>query len=173
MFAAICAGIGAATSLYGAVTSRNAYNKQADVYEEQARLNREIGSFNAQVAVRTGNEAATNIFKQTQRLVGDQMAAYTKRNVALEGSSLFVIGDTIAMGSDQAQEAYFNAEVSRVNALYGANQAAMNAKAHAESARGLAKSKTLEIFSSLTNAYTGYKSGEDNKSIFDIGQMKV
>jgi hypothetical protein len=138
-----------ALSLFGAFRSRNASNRQATIYEEQAALNRRIGQFNAEIAEKAGIESVQAVAQQTKRLLGAQMVAFSHRGISLEGSPMFVLGDTLTMGSKQAQEAYFNAEVSKTNYLYGAQSAVAQASSAAESARFKAMSSSLDIFKSF------------------------
>lgn len=165
--------------LFGTFSGRNAYNHQATVYEEQAALNKQIGLFNAEVAERTGVESVKAIAKHTKRLVGEQMVSFSNRGITMEGSPMFVLGDTVSMGSQQAQEAYFNAEVNKVNALYRAYGASTEASARAESAKGSAMAKSLDIFNQFMEGAKMLKLSASSKSttgkptIFDIEALKI
>ena len=108
------AGLG----LFGAFRARQESSRQQSYYEEQSSINKTLGAFNAEVAMRTGSESVDGIAMMTRRLVGQQRAAFAGRGISLEGSPMMLLGESITMGKKQAQEAYFNAEVQAVNARY-------------------------------------------------------
>jgi len=64
---------------------------------------------------------------------------------------MFIVGDTLTMGSKKAQEAYFNAQIQKTNYQYAAAGASSTAAANAENAAFKAKSETFNIFSRILN----------------------
>lgn len=110
----VSAGLG----LFGAFSSTKGSREKQSFYDEQASINKAIGAFNAEVAVRSGNASVSAIAQMTRRLVGEQRALFAGRGITLEGSPMMIIGDTITMGAKKAQEAYFNSEVEATNARY-------------------------------------------------------
>jgi hypothetical protein len=162
--------------LFGSLVSRNAYNRQATLYEEQGALNRQLGRFNAEVSERTGLESVKAITEQTKKVLGEQALAFSNRGISLEGSPMFVLGETVTMGSKQAQEAYFNAEVQKVNALYASYGATSTASAQSESARGNAMVRSFDIFKGFLQGAKVMKSSmvvNDSKNIFDISTWSI
>jgi len=135
-----------AMGLFGSFSARNTYNRQAAHYEREAALNSQIGAFNAEVAERTGSESVAAIAHQTKKILGAQRNEFARRGISMEGSPMFVMGETITMGSKQAQEAYFNAQVRKTNALYASYGATATASANAERAHGGAMQENFNIF---------------------------
>ncbi len=104
--------------LYGAFRGRQLSGRQEAHYQEQAELNRRIGAFNAEIAIRNGKEQAQGIAEMTRKLLGTQRALFAGRGLKMEGSPMMVLGETFTMGVKQAQEAIFNSEVEAENARY-------------------------------------------------------
>ena len=166
-----------AVGLFGAARSRNAANRQSDYYDREAALNRRIGAFNAEIAERIGAESVRGIAQQTKRILGAQKNEFARRGIAMEGSPMFVMGETITMGSKTAQEAYFNAQVNKVNAYHSAYRASAADMARAEDARMSAMTSNIGIFQqflggarAVTWAFGAFKSesGNSGKSFFDF-----
>jgi hypothetical protein len=157
-----------ALNLFGLFNSKNESDRQATLYEQQAALNRQIGAFNAEVAQRSGVEAVNAVALQTKRLVGEQLLSFANRGISMEGSPMYVIGDTITMGSKRAQEEYFNSEVKRINYLFAAQGASATASAAAESASYHSLSKSVDIFKTFLEGAKLMKSSSqrdnDNKA---------
>lgn len=132
------------------------YEDQERHYQEQMELNRKIGAFNADIAERSGMESMFSILTQTKQVLGKQVSEMRGRGVELDGSPMLVLGDTITMGTAEAQSAYFNAQVQKENYKLGAqnavNQAASAAQsAHfgATSARYNSMNEKLSMFGSI------------------------
>lgn len=129
--------------LFGSFKSAQISRKQASIYEEQAELNRQIGSFNAAVSELSGIKAVEGMAQQTKRMIGEQKVAFSNRGITLEGSPMLVLGDTLTMGAEKAQEEYFNAQVQKINYQYAAIGATATATSHAEEARYKGLSSTI------------------------------
>jgi hypothetical protein len=179
-FGTVIAIANVAMKMYSLFNSKNASDRQVAEYDQQAALNRQIGAFNAEVAQRSGVEAVNAIALQTKRVVGEQMVSFANRGISMEGSPMYVIGDTLTMGSKRSQEAYLNSEVQRINYLYAAQGASATASAAAESASYKSLGKTVDIFKSfvegakLMNSMNS--SGQDDavkQSIFDHGRWMI
>jgi hypothetical protein len=144
--------------LFGSFSSRNAANRQATYSEQEAALNRRIGAFNAEIAERTGAESVQAIARQTKRTIGAQKNEFARRGISMEGSPMFVMGDTLTMGSKQAQEAYFNAQVNKINALHGAYKYSSADMKRAEDSRMSAMSSNIDIFKQFIEGARGINS---------------
>jgi hypothetical protein len=153
-----------ALGLIGLFSSKRESDRQVAMYEYQAQLNRQIGAFNAEVAMQNGVESVNSIALQTKRNLGRQMVSFANRGVSMEGSPMFVLGDTLTMGSKQAQEAYFNAEVQKTNYIYGAQTAGAQATSAAENARYQSLSKTIGIFQQFMDGAKLMNSANANSS---------
>lgn len=149
--------------LFGSFSSINASNRQATIYDEQAELNRQIGAFNAQMSELSGIDAVHAIAKQTKRMLGDQKSAFSSRGITLEGSPMFVLGDTLSMGTEKSQEAYFNAQVQKVNYQYAALGATATATSKAEEA------KYTGLQSTITAAKQAMMLSSISKSASNLG----
>lgn len=130
-------------NLFGNISSRNAYRRQENSYVQQAELNQRIGQFNAEIAERAGSESMYAILENTKRLMGKQIVEFGNRGIDLEGSPMLVIGETATMGAAEAQSAYFNAQVQKVNYKLGAQNAVNTALNGAENAKYGAMSSML------------------------------
>jgi hypothetical protein len=137
--------------LFGAFKAREQSLKQQSYYDEQSEINRSIGAFNAEVELRTGAEAAEGIALMTRKLLGQQRAAFAGRGISLEGSPMMLLGETVTMGSKQAQQAYFNAEVQAVNAKYNAISAVSRNRNAADAAGYNALTNTINLARQLTS----------------------
>jgi hypothetical protein len=147
---AVNVGIG----LFGAFKAAQQSRRQQSFYEEQASVNRAIGAFNAEVAVRTGEEAVEGTALMTRKLLGQQRAAFAGRGISLEGSPMMLLGETITMGSKQAQQAYFNAEVQAVNAKYNTISSVAKNENMADFAKYRALTGTINLAQQLTGLST-------------------
>jgi hypothetical protein len=121
--------------LFGLSQSRKAYKRQEQHYNQQEEMNRQIGAFNAQVAERVGAENAAAIAMQTKRTLGEQRVEFARRGVSMEGSPMFVMGETMTMGAKQVQQAYFDGQVNKINAQFNAYTASSHDMARADNAR--------------------------------------
>lgn len=129
-------GLGSvAMGLFAGLSKQAIYRQQENSYLQQAELNRQIGEFNAAAVERTGTQNIRAIVEQTKRLMGYQINLLTNRGISLEGSPMFVLGDTKTMGMQRAQEAYFNTQVAKVNSQYAAFSATQRALSMAEEAK--------------------------------------
>jgi len=135
--------------LFGAFGSVSKSRDQQSFYEEQSALNRQIGAFNAEVAMRTGIESVDAIAQMTRRLVGQQRASFAGRGISMDGSPMMILGETITMGSKKAQEAYFNAEVQATNARYNMLSAVSKADNLASQASYRSLSNTIDMAKQL------------------------
>jgi hypothetical protein len=133
-------------SLFGAMSAADASDRQAEEWEEQKAVNRAIGAFNMQVAQRQGTMAVNAVIQQTKQIVGKQLVSFANRGITMEGSPLYVIGNTITMGSQKAQEEDFNAQVRKKNYEFQMESGVANANAMAENARYRSLSSTMDIF---------------------------
>ncbi len=163
MWGAVSGLISVGLGLFGSSSSSKASKRQAAIYEEQARLNRQIGAFNAQISEASGIEAVNAIAKQTKRTLGEQKVAFSNRGISLEGSPMFVLGDTLTMGSEKAQEAYFNSQVQKINYQYAALGATATATARAEEAKYAGLQSTItaaqQVMGVLSNLNSASKLG--------------
>lgn len=168
-------GIGSfGLSLFGSISARNAARRQEASYNEQAALNRKIGQFNAMIAERTGQLRMQAAIDMTKRTLATQMVEFSNRGISLEGSPMLVLGETQTMGEANAQEEYFNSQVNKINALFGAWTASKTAESNAENARYTALSsmvntvKTvaqgLNLAKSMMNSSTAENSSMVNNS---------
>jgi hypothetical protein len=146
IFSGFTALASTAVGMFSAFQSSEAAERQADMYNQQAALNRGVGAFNVLTAQRNGVESVKGVALQTKRLLGEQMVSFSNRGISMEGSPMYVLGDTLTMGAQHAQEQYFNAEVQKINYEYAAEGASATAMANAENARYKAMSSTLDIF---------------------------
>lgn len=136
-----------------AINVRN-YRKQENYYLRQAEINRRLGAFNAEVAERTGTESMYAIAQQTKKLLGSRIAEMSNRGITLEGSPMFVLGEIETMGRAEAQNAYFNSQVSKINAIFSAEGATNNMINAGEQAHS-------NMFSSIINTALSVKRGYD------------
>ncbi len=162
-----------AVGLFSSVSSARASRKVATFYDEQAEMNRQIGAFNAEVSEFNGRKAVAAIAKQTKQLLADQTGVFHMRGISLDGSPQMVLGQTLAMGSEKAQEAAFNANVQAVNYRYSAMSAVAEANAKSEEARYAAKTSLLKGVGQLLQGNDLKKSAETlgidpTKNIFDV-----
>lgn len=139
--------------LFSHAKSRKAYRKQENSYNQQAELNRQIGAFNAEVAERTGEETVYAIVQETKKLLGKQIVEFSNRGIELEGSPMLVLGETATMGKAEAQNAYFNAQVNKINYQFGALGATATARNAAEQAKYGAMSSMVNMMNSVKDGY--------------------
>lgn len=135
--------------LFGAFSSAKGSHQQQSFYEEQAALNRQIGAFNAEVAMRTGTESVDAIAQMTRKMIGQQRASFASRGISLEGSPMMILGETLTMGSKKAQEAYFNAEVQATNARYNMQATVSKANNLADAASYKSLTNTIDMAKQL------------------------
>jgi hypothetical protein len=140
--------------LFGTFKARQQSLQQQSFYNEQASVNRALGAFNAEVALRTGEETVEGIALMTRRLLGQQRAAFAGRGISLEGSPMMLLGETITMGAKQAQQAYFNSEVQAVNARHNAVTAVAKNENAADFAKFNALTNTIGMAKQLTSLST-------------------
>jgi hypothetical protein len=140
--------------LFGAFKARQQSQQQQSFYNEQASINRALGAFNAEVALRTGEETVEGIALMTRKLLGQQRAAFAGRGISLEGSPMMLLGETITMGSKQAQQAYFNSEVQAVNARYNAITSVSKNENAADFAKFNALTNTINMAKQLMSLNT-------------------
>ncbi len=145
-------------NLFAHKKSREAYRKQENSYNQQAELNKQIGAFNAEVAERTGDETVYAIVQQTKKLLGKQIVEFSNRGIELEGSPMLVLGETLTMGKAEAQSAYFNAQVNKINYQFGAMGATATARNAAEQAKYGAMSSMVNMMNSVKDGYNLMKS---------------
>jgi hypothetical protein len=162
--------------LFGAFSAKEAADNRRNFYEEQAILNRQIGAFNAQVAEMVGSQQAEAISIQTKRAISEQIVAFGNRGISLDGSPMLVLQETINTGTKAAQEAYFNAAVSKQNALYGGYIAASQSRAKAEDAKYQAKQAISNIFeqfvSGISLGKSAFKSALPPAKNYNIAPLK-
>lgn len=130
------AGISAATSViglglqaYGAMTSsnaqKNAYNYQAQVSANNAK----IAEWNAQDALRRGEQAEMDLRRKTAALKGNQRASLAARGLDIsEGSALNILTDTDYFGEYDALTIRNNAEKQAWSAKIEGNNATANSE---------------------------------------------
>lgn len=84
---AIIAGVGIVTGvggqIFGGISARKASKKQQRMFDEQARLERELAEFQARQAERKFDD-----------FLGDQKVAIASSGIKLEGSALDIIAET-------------------------------------------------------------------------------
>ena len=114
-------------SIFGARRKDNELRKQQADYERQAEMNRQIGAFNAAIALTSGYDAVSAIAQETRMMVSEQRAIFATRGIESEGSPMMVMGETVAMGMQKAQEAFFNAKIQAYNAVLNANDSVSKA----------------------------------------------
>jgi len=117
--------------------------QQVNAYLREAALNKQIGTFNSEVANRTGMAAVQGIMHETSQLLSKQVNIMSNRGISLEGSPMLVLGETVAMGEKKAQEAMFNANVRGINHQFSAEIAAQHAITRAETANANAMIQSL------------------------------
>lgn len=161
-------GIGSfGLSLFGSISARNAARRQEVSYNEQAALNRKIGQFNAMIAERTGQIRMQAAIEMTKKTLASQIVEFSNRGVSLEGSPMLVLGETQTMGEAHAQEEYFNSQVNKINALYGAWTASKTAENNAENARYSALTSMVNTAKSVKQGIDLAKSMMNNSSTVD------
>lgn len=133
-------------NLWGSNKARAAAEQQSADYQIQAEINRQIGAFNAQVAEITGEDAVSAIADETSKLIGKQKVAFARHGIEMVGTPYFVLGETYRMGLKKAQQAYFNAQVQKINAQHTAATAVAASKASASNYSYQALSHTLNLF---------------------------
>lgn len=133
-------------NLWATNEAKSAAQQQSADYELQAEINRQIGAFNAQVAEITGEDAVAAIADETAQLLGRQRVAFARHGIEMVGTPYFVLGDTYRMGQRKAQQAYFNAQVQKINAQHTADTAVASSKASASNYSYQALSHTLNLF---------------------------
>lgn len=143
--------LNAGISLYGQYEASKAASQQAADYQVQAEINRQIGLFNAEVAEMTGQAAVSAIAEQTKKIMGQQRVAFARSGVEMVGDPNFVLGNTYYMGQQKAQEAYFNAQVQKINALHNSQNAVSANKSASSQATYQALSNTISIFDTITD----------------------
>lgn len=141
-----------AVNLFANNRKRQLYQQQQGYYEWEAEINRKIGQLNAQAAEYAGNQAVSAIASQTKKILGKQLVEFSNRGVELEGSPLFVMGETETMGSREAQNAYFNAQVEKLNYQFRAEAAARGAQNRADEAK-------YGSYASMIDSMKGMKDG--------------
>ncbi len=141
-------------TLFSNISQRNEYRRQENSYLQQAELNKRIGQLNAEVAERTGTETMYAIVNQTKKMLGSNIVAWSNRGVELDGSPMLVLGEIATMGQAEAQNAYFNAQVQKINYQLNANQAVSSAMNSAEQAK-------YGAFSSMIQSAMTVKRGLD------------
>lgn len=130
------AGISAATSViglglqaYGAMTSSNA---QKNAYEYQAQVsanNAKIAEWNAQDALRRGEQAEIDQRRKMAALKGNQRATLAARGLDIsEGSALNILTDTDYFGEYDALTIRNNAEKQAWGARVEGNNASANSE---------------------------------------------
>jgi hypothetical protein len=135
-------------SRIGHIRAQHQLNEQRSFYQEQTSINRAIGNFNEEVARRAGLEAVDGIALMTRRMIGKQRAAFAGSGVSGD-SPMMIVGETITMGSKQAQEAYFNSEVEAVNIRYKTYSAVSQSENAASSAKHQALQNTIGMAKQL------------------------
>lgn len=143
-----------AANLFANDRRRSIYRKQSGYYEWEAQLNRDIGALNAQAAQYSGEQAVSAIAAQTKKILSRQLVEFSNRGIELDGSPMFVMGEAETMGSRAAQNAYFNAQVEKLNYLYKAEAAVRAAKNKAEESQ-------YSSYSSMIDGIKGMKQGLD------------
>ena len=141
-----------AINLFANNRKRQLYQQQQGYYEWEAEINRRIGQLNAQAAEYSGKQAVSAIAAQTKKILGKQLVEFSNRGIELEGSPSFVMGETETMGSREAQNAYFNAQVEKLNYQYRAKAAAMGAQNRADEAK-------YGSYASMIDSIKGMKDG--------------
>lgn len=165
-----------AAGVFGSVRGIEVSREQEGYYMRQAEINRQIGQFNYEVSMRQGKESVDAIATATRRLLGEQRASFAGRGIDLEGSPMMILGETLTMGSKQAQEAYFNAEVQATNALYNMNSEVMKSENAASQAKYEGLSNTVNLAKQLVGVKTNIdiynasvgKSSAAESNIFEI-----
>lgn len=147
------------TAFTGSRKAKKIAKHQQSTYLYEASLNRQIGEFNAEIIDVMGQETVTGIAYETRRILGEQRASFSGRGITMEGSPMFVMGNTQTMGSKKAQEASFNSQVNKMNTLYAAERASANAMSRAESAQMQAKSAQMDTNRQLIGQFKNLKSG--------------
>jgi hypothetical protein len=128
-------------------------------YYFQERRNREIGEFNARIAVETGEKQARAILEQTKGVYSQQMAQYGRSGLEYDvGSSQEIVStETLSRGLQAAQEAMYNAEIEGIEERVRGEQAMFHSRQQAISA-GYAKKRARDTLT-------------DN--IFKLGQTAI
>jgi hypothetical protein len=147
--------------LFGAFKGRQQSQDQESFYDIQTTINKGIGTFNAEVSLRTGTESVNGIALMTRKLLGEQRATFAGRGISLEGSPMILLGETVNMGKKQAQEAYFNSEVQAINARANTLGAVSRSENLANAAKFNTLTNTINMaqqIMSLSNIGQYYKS---------------
>lgn len=145
-------------NLFSNISKKNAYRAQENTYVQQAEINRKIGLLNAEVADRTGTETTYAIIRQTKKMLGSNIVAWGNRGVSLEGSPMLVLGEIATMGEAEAQNAYFNAQVQKINYQLNTSQVVNSAISGAEQAKYGAFSSMIQSAMSLKQGFDMVKS---------------
>ncbi|MBR1735197.1 MAG: hypothetical protein IJ730_07155 [Alphaproteobacteria bacterium] len=141
-----------AVNLFTNNRKRQLQREQQGYYEWEAEINRRIGQLNAQAAEYSGDQAVSAIAAQTKKILSKQFVEFSNRGIELEGSPALVLGETETMGSREAQNAYFNAQVEKINYLYKAEAASRSAQNRADEAR-------YGSYASMIDSLKGVKDG--------------
>lgn len=142
-----------AVNLFANNRKRQIYRQQQGFYEWEAGINQRIGQLNAQAAEFSGNQAVEAITAQTKKILGKQIIEFSNRGITLEGSPMFVMGETVTMGAREAQNAYFNAQVDKINYLYRAESAARSAQNRADEAKYGSYASMLDSIKSIKDGF--------------------
>lgn len=166
MWGAIVGGIGAALGAAGLIMGHNEYkhtreaaNRQKQEYERQLSINRQIAKFNNRALDFTSNIQVGKIQGETERVLKSEIATFRSRGVSLEGSPMFVLGETANMGAAKIQELLFNTEVKKKNMELSAEVNAAAARAGAESANIMASEARIGMISNAMKSMKGIIGG--------------
>lgn len=100
----------AATGLAGSFADAQSIRAQGDYQNEMAKINAKYAEFSAESAIKRGDKAATDVKKQTKKLIGSQRAALAAQGIQIDsGSALDVQEDTAMIGQQEALKIKNNA----------------------------------------------------------------
>jgi hypothetical protein len=110
MAALAAAAVGATAAVGSAYTSAEAAKAQGAYQKRQAELNAGMGEFQAEEAIRRGDEDAKAMGKKTKQVIGSQRAALAAQGIEVDsGTAAEIQADTAAIGAVDAQTIKNNA----------------------------------------------------------------
>lgn len=145
-------------NLFSNISSVSAYRAAENSYTQQRAINARIGALNAQVAQRTGSESMYAIIAQTKKALGSQIVEFSNRGIELDGSPMFVMGETATMGQAKAQQVVFDSKVNEINYQISAENAMSSASSLGNAAKYSALSSMMNTARSVYDGYTLMKS---------------
>lgn len=169
----ICSFVTGGLGFLSAFKKRSLYSEQASSYERQAEINRQIGAFNARAADIKTAETIQTYALNTRNVMDQQLLSFSNRGISLEGSPMLMLGETMTMGSKQAQEAAFDIQVKKINYQFAAQSAIAEANAKREIADYGAKSATTDIITQTLQSWGLVKSAEATGKAPSIGLFGI